>query len=70
MQSQLYVLGNVSLGGTIVQVGNLAEFLQVAFDAGARRILLPMSSVTKIATVQGELLNKFPTSFYSTLRDR
>lgn len=53
------------LGGTIVQVRNLAESLQVAFDAGAKRILLPMSSVTDIPSVPGELFAKLQTSFYS-----
>jgi hypothetical protein len=35
----------LSLGGNIVPVENLAESLQVAFDAGAKRLLLPMASV-------------------------
>jgi ATP-dependent Lon protease len=65
VQSQLAVLGDMSLGGTIVQVRNLAESMQVAFDAGAKRILLPMSSVTDIPAVPGELFAKFQTSFYS-----
>jgi len=65
VQSQMAVMGDMSLGGTIVQVRNLAECLQVAFDAGAKRILLPMSSVTDIPTVPGELFAKFQTSFYS-----
>ncbi|MCF8167537.1 MAG: peptidase [Rhodoferax sp.] len=65
VQSQLAVMGDMSLGGTIVQVRNLAESLQVAFDAGAKRILLPMSSVTDIPSVPGELFAKFQTSFYS-----
>lgn len=65
VQSQMAVMGDMSLGGTIVQVRNLAESLQVAFDAGAKRILLPMSSVIDIPTVPGELFAKFQTSFYS-----
>lgn len=65
VQSQLAVLGDMSLGGTIIQVRNLAESMQVAFDAGAKRILLPMSSVTDIPSVPGELFAKFQTSFYS-----
>jgi ATP-dependent Lon protease len=65
VQSQMVVMGDMSLGGTIVQVRNLAESLQVAFDAGAKRILLPMSNVTDIPTVPGELFAKFQTSFYS-----
>lgn len=65
VQSQLAVMGDMSLGGTIVQVRNLAESMQVAFDAGAKRILLPMSSVTDIPSVPGELFAKFQTGFYS-----
>jgi ATP-dependent Lon protease len=65
IQSQMVIMGDMSLGGTIVQVRNLAESLQAAFDAGAKRILLPMSSVTDIPTVPGELFAKFQISFYS-----
>ncbi|WP_293008805.1 S16 family serine protease [Nitrosomonas sp.] len=64
VQSQIIVMGDMSLGGTMVQVRSLAESLQVAFDAGAKRILLPMSSVTDIPTVPGELFAKSQTSFY------
>ena len=65
VQSQMAVLGDMSLGGSIVPVRNLAETLQATFDAGAKRILLPMASVTDIPTVPGELFAKFQTSFYS-----
>lgn len=65
IQPQMVVMGDMSLGGTITQARNLAEGLQVAFDAGAKRILLPMSSVTDIPSVPGELFAKFQTSFYS-----
>jgi ATP-dependent Lon protease len=65
VQSQLVVLGSMSLGGSIVPVQNLAESLQVAFDAGAKRILLPMVSVGDIPTIPGELFAKFQTSFYA-----
>lgn len=69
VMSQSVVLGDMSLGGNIVPVTNLAETLQCAFDAGARRILLPFSSVGDIATVPGELFAKFQTSFYSSPSD-
>ncbi len=65
VQSQMIVLGNMSLGGTIEKVSNLAETLQVGFDAGAKRILMPMSSVGDVPTIPGELFAKFQTSFYS-----
>lgn len=65
IQSQMVVLGDMSLGGSIIPVENLAETLQVAFNAGAKRVLLPMSSVSAIASVPAELFTKFQTSFYS-----
>lgn len=65
VQSQMAIMGDMSLGGSVVPVRNLAESLQVAFDAGAKKILLPMSSVIDIPTVPGELFAKFQTSFYS-----
>jgi ATP-dependent Lon protease len=69
VQSQLVILGSMSLGGNIMPVQNLAESLQVAFDAGAKRLLLPMASVSDIPTIPGELFAKFQTSFYADPRD-
>jgi ATP-dependent Lon protease len=69
IQSQMVVLGDMSLGGSIIPVENLAETLQVAFNAGAKKILLPMSSVGAIASVPAELFAKFQTSFYSDPAD-
>ena len=65
LQGQLVVLGDMSLGGSIIPVENLAECLQMAFDCGGKRILLPMASVGDIQTIPGELFAKFQTSFYS-----
>jgi ATP-dependent Lon protease len=65
IQGQMVVLGDMSLGGSIIPVENFAETLQVAFDSGAKRILIPMSSVKDIPSVPGELFAKFQTSFYS-----
>lgn len=69
LEPQMVVLGTMSLGGNIVPVENLAECLQVAADAGAKRILLPMASVGDIQTVPGELFAKFQTSFYADAKD-
>jgi ATP-dependent Lon protease len=65
LQGQLVVLGDMSLGGNVKSVENLAGCMQLAFDSGAKRVLLPMSSVTDIPTIPGELFAKFQTSFYS-----
>jgi ATP-dependent Lon protease len=69
LESQMVVLGSMSLGGNIVPVESLAESLQVAADAGAKRLLLPMASVGDIPTIPGELFAKFQTSFYADPSD-
>jgi ATP-dependent Lon protease len=65
VQGQMVVLGDMSLGGSVIPVENLAECLQVAFDSGGKRILLPVASVRDIPTIPGELFARFQTSFYA-----
>lgn len=65
LQPQMVVLGNMSLGGNIVPVANLAECLQVALDSGAKRVLMPMASANDIPSVPGELFTKFQVAFYA-----
>ena len=61
--------GAMTLGGTIEPVSNLAASLQVAFDAGVKRILLPMASAIDLPTIPPELFTKFQTSFYTDPTD-
>ncbi|MER2511422.1 MAG: protease Lon-related BREX system protein BrxL, partial [Nitrosomonas ureae] len=65
VQSQIVVLGSMSLGGNIKAVENLTESMRVSLDAGARRILIPSSTVKDFQSVPGELLSKFQNSFYA-----
>lgn len=65
VQSQMVVLGDMSLGGSVTPVESIAECLQVAFDAGAKKVALPMSSAADILTIPVELFTKFQTSFYA-----
>ena len=69
VQSQLAVLGSVSIGGTINKVEDLANTLQVCFDAGAKKILLPMVNAADIPLVPPELFAKFQIMFYSSAED-
>lgn len=68
-QSQLVILGSMSIGGTINKVEELANVLQVCFDAGAKKVLLPMFSAVDITTVPPELFAKFQISFYQSPED-
>ena len=63
LQDQLVVLGDMSLGGSVIPVGNLAGCLQVAFDSGAKRILLPIASVSDIPGIPGEYFAKYQKSY-------
>lgn len=65
----LVILGNLTIGGTISKVDDLADTLEVCFDAGARSILLPMSSAADISTVPVETFSKFNISFYNDPED-
>ncbi|NOJ66447.1 protease Lon-related BREX system protein BrxL [Acinetobacter indicus] len=65
VQSQMVVLGDMSLGGSVTPVESIAECLQVAFDAGAKKVALPMSGAADIPTIPVELFTKFQTSFYA-----
>ena len=65
VQSQMVVLGDMSLGGSVTPVESIAECLQVAFDADAKKVALPMSSAADIPTIPVELFTKFQTSFYA-----
>lgn len=69
VSSQMVVLGSMTIGGTINKVDDLANTLQVCFDAGAKKILLPMSNAADIPTVPAELFTKFQTSFYTSPED-
>ena len=59
------ILGNFSLGGTVEKVQNLADALQVCQDAGAKKVLIPMSSYADFPLVPPELLAKFTVIPYS-----
>jgi ATP-dependent Lon protease len=63
------VLGNMSIGSTVNKVEELANTLLVCFDAGAKRVLPPMSAAADIAAIPPELFAKFQTSFYTSPED-
>jgi ATP-dependent Lon protease len=69
VSAQLVLLGSITIGGTINKVTDLANTLQVCFDSGAKKVLLPMSSAPDIGSVPAELFAKFQTSFYTSPED-
>ena len=67
--SSLAILGNLSIGGSIIKVEELANVLQVCLDSGAKRVLLPITSTVDMATVPPELMGKFHLIFYQSPED-
>ena len=64
--SSLAVLGEISISGTIIKVEELANVLQVCLDAGAKKVLLPITSAPDIGTVPSDLMGAFSLIFYTT----
>lgn len=67
--SSLAILGNLSIGGTITKVEELANALQVCLDSGARKVLVPITSASDMVTVPPELMGKFSLIFYQSPED-
>ena len=67
--SSLAVLGDFSIGGTLMKPDDLASVLQVCLDSGARKILLPIISAADLSAVPPELMGSFQILFYSTVED-
>lgn len=69
VQSSMAVLGDFSIGGTILKVENLASTLQVCLDSGAKKVLLPQTSAVDLGTVPAELMSSFSLVFYQSAED-
>ena len=64
--SSLAVLGEISIGGTLIKVEDLASTLQVCLDSGAKKVLLPITSAADLGTVPSDLVGAFSLIFYSS----
>lgn len=66
VQPQMCVLGSMSIGGTIIPTTDLAGALQIASDAGAKRILIPVADMIQYGKVPADLIAQFSLEVYST----
>ena len=66
VQSSMAVLGEMSIGGTLLKVDELANTLQVCLDSGAKKILMPAVSMPDLATVPADLSTAFDFMLYKT----
>lgn len=67
--SNLAVLGEISISGTMIKVDELANSLQVCLDSGAKKVLLPITSAVDIGTVPSDLIGAFNVIFYQSAED-
>lgn len=65
IQESTIILGNMTVGGTIEKIEELPNILQVCVDAGAKKVLIPASSVVDFQTVPSDLLIKVQPIFYA-----
>jgi ATP-dependent Lon protease len=67
--SSTAILGEISIGGTLIKVEELANVLQVCLDSGAKKVLLPITSAAEIGQVPSDLVGAFSLIFYSTAQE-
>ena len=68
-QGSLVVLGEISISGTLIKVDELANALQVCLDSGAKRVLLPATSMVDFVTVPPDLMSAFQLIPYQSAED-
>lgn len=67
--SNLAVLGEISISGTLIKVEELANCLQVCLDGGAKKVLIPSTSFIDFASVPPELMSAFQLIPYQSAED-
>jgi ATP-dependent Lon protease len=60
------VLGEMSVQGMLLKVGSLPERMQLAVEAGARRILIPSENKRDVADVPDAILTAIQWQFYDS----
>lgn len=68
-QGSLVVLGEISISGTMLKVDELANSLQVCLDSGAKKVLIPATSMVDFATVPSDLMSAFQIIPYQSAED-
>lgn len=60
------MLGDINISATILKAEELENTLQVYFDSGAKKGLIPITSTADMGTVLSELMEAFSIIFYNT----
>lgn len=65
----LVVLGEISISGTLIKAEELANSLQVCLDSGAKKVLIPATSMVDFASVPPDLMSAFQLIPYQSAED-
>lgn len=63
--SQTVILGSFSIGGSVIATESLPDALQIAADAGAKKVLIPVVDMVNMGKVPPELMSKFQLLIYT-----
>ena len=66
VQDQTVVLGEMSVQGMLLKVASLPERMQLAVEAGAKRILIPSENKRDVAEVPDAILTAIQWQFYDS----
>lgn len=69
VQSSMVILGEMSISGTLIQVDELANTLQVCLDSGAKKVLMPATCMPELATVPTDLSTAFDFILYKSAEE-
>ena len=67
--SNLAILGDITISGTMIKVDELANTLQVCLDSGAKKVLIPSTSFVDFASVPADLMSAFQLIPYQSAED-
>ena len=62
--SQVVVLGDMSLSGSIIKISDLANTLQIAREAGAKKALIPIANAVDMGILPSDILSDVQIIFY------
>lgn len=62
--SQTVILGDMALSGTVTAVQNLADSLEIAREAGAKKALIPLLNAKDMGTLPSDILGDVQLIFY------
>jgi len=65
VQAATVVLGDVTIQGNVKPLGALTEILQLAYENGAKRVVLPTANRAQLGGLQEQLLEGLEIVFYS-----